>query len=29
MYWHPRSAGDPAHRWLRERLVALATDLDA
>jgi LysR family nod box-dependent transcriptional activator len=29
MYWHPRAAGDPAHRWLRERLVAVATDLDA
>jgi DNA-binding transcriptional LysR family regulator len=29
LYWHPRSAGDPAHRWLRERLVALAADLDA
>jgi LysR family nod box-dependent transcriptional activator len=29
MYWHPRSAQDPAHRWLRGRLVALAGDLDA
>jgi LysR family transcriptional regulator, nod-box dependent transcriptional activator len=27
-YWHPRSEADPAHRWLRERLVAAARALD-
>jgi DNA-binding transcriptional LysR family regulator len=26
-YWHPRSEADPAHRWLRERLVAAAAAL--
>jgi DNA-binding transcriptional LysR family regulator len=24
MYWHPRYEDDPAHRWLRERIAALA-----
>lgn len=24
MYWSPRSAGDPAHRWLRSRFVTHA-----
>jgi DNA-binding transcriptional LysR family regulator len=24
MYWHPRYDDDPAHRWLRERIAALA-----
>lgn len=27
MYWHPRHTTDPAHRWLRERLLASARDL--
>jgi DNA-binding transcriptional LysR family regulator len=27
VYWHPRSEADPAHRWLRERLVAAAATL--
>jgi DNA-binding transcriptional LysR family regulator len=27
MYWHPRHTTDPAHRWLRERLLACASDL--
>jgi LysR family nod box-dependent transcriptional activator len=27
MYWHPRATSDPAHRWLRERIVALTGDL--
>ncbi|MGW4080201.1 LysR family transcriptional regulator [Streptomyces asiaticus] len=28
MYWHPRNTIDPAHRWLRERVLSLcATDL--
>jgi DNA-binding transcriptional LysR family regulator len=27
MYWHPRHTKDPAHRWLRERLIASASDL--
>ena len=25
--WHPRSTNDPAHRWLRRRLTALASEL--
>lgn len=25
--WHPRATNDPAHRWLRERLRQIATDL--
>ena len=24
MYWNPRSTDDPAHRWLRTRLIAQA-----
>ena len=24
MYWHPRHTTDPGHRWLRERLKAIA-----
>ncbi|MGY1812343.1 LysR family transcriptional regulator [Blastococcus sp. SYSU D00820] len=28
MYWHPVFDRDPGHRWLRERLIALADDLD-
>ena len=28
MYWHPRNTADPAHRWLRERLVAVAGSLN-
>ena len=27
MYWHPRATSDPAHRWLRERIAALARDI--
>ncbi|MGH3390309.1 MAG: LysR family transcriptional regulator [Actinomadura sp.] len=27
MYWHPRHTTDPAHRWVRERLLASASDL--
>lgn len=27
--WHERTHKDPAHRWLRDRLSALATKLDA
>jgi DNA-binding transcriptional LysR family regulator len=27
MAWHPRATDDPAHRWLRERIVALADEL--
>jgi DNA-binding transcriptional LysR family regulator len=27
MYWHPRHTTDPGHRWLRERLKAVATAL--
>lgn len=27
MFWHPRSDADPGHRWLRERIAALAADL--
>jgi DNA-binding transcriptional LysR family regulator len=27
MCWHPRAANDPAHRWLRERIALLATEL--
>ncbi len=28
MYWHPRHTTDSGHRWLRERLQAIAADLD-
>ncbi|HEX3978899.1 MAG TPA: LysR family transcriptional regulator [Solirubrobacteraceae bacterium] len=28
MYWHPRSTGDPAHEWLRERVASVAQSLD-
>jgi DNA-binding transcriptional LysR family regulator len=27
MFWHPRSSGDPAHRWLRDRLKGAASAL--
>lgn len=27
MYWHPRHTSDPGHRWLRERLHAIAQGL--
>ncbi|HEY1745149.1 MAG TPA: LysR family transcriptional regulator [Xanthobacteraceae bacterium] len=27
LYWHPRHASDPGHRWLRERLAAIASEL--
>jgi DNA-binding transcriptional LysR family regulator len=27
MFWHPRTASDPAHRWLRDRIVALTAGL--
>ncbi|MEQ8348394.1 MAG: LysR family transcriptional regulator [Sneathiellaceae bacterium] len=27
MYWHPRHTADPGHRWLRERLRAIAAAL--
>ena len=27
MYWHPRHTTDPGHRWLRERLKAIAVEL--
>jgi DNA-binding transcriptional LysR family regulator len=27
MFWHPRHTTDPGHRWLRERLAALARAL--
>lgn len=27
MYWHPRHTTDSGHRWLRERLIAVAADL--
>ncbi len=26
LYWHPRRSGDPAHAWLRELIVDLASD---
>jgi DNA-binding transcriptional LysR family regulator len=26
MYWHPRHTTDPAHRWLRKRLLASASN---
>jgi DNA-binding transcriptional LysR family regulator len=26
MYWHPVLRRDPAHQWLRERIIALATN---
>jgi LysR family nod box-dependent transcriptional activator len=28
MYWHPRHTTDSGHRWLRERLKAVAADLE-
>jgi len=28
MYWHPRHTTDSGHRWLRERLQSIATDVD-
>lgn len=27
MYWHSRNEVDPAHRWLRQRILAIAADL--
>ncbi|MER8158251.1 FAD-dependent monooxygenase [Streptomyces sp. NPDC094472] len=27
MYWHPRNTADPAHRWLRERIQKMASQL--
>jgi DNA-binding transcriptional LysR family regulator len=27
MFWHPRTASDPAQRWLRDRIVALTAGL--
>jgi len=24
MFWHPRTENNPAHRWLRDRISALA-----
>ena len=27
LYWHPRHTSDPGHRWLRERLAAIASEL--
>jgi LysR family nod box-dependent transcriptional activator len=27
MYWHPRHTTDPGHRWLRERLKAIAVEI--
>ncbi|MGW0704464.1 LysR family transcriptional regulator [Streptomyces sp. NPDC002643] len=27
MFWHPRSQDDPAHRWLRKEVAAMAADL--
>ncbi|WP_281995331.1 LysR family transcriptional regulator [Ruegeria faecimaris] len=29
MVWHQRSANDPAHRWLRRRIEAIAADISA
>ena len=29
LYWHPRHSSDPGHRWLRERLAAIASELCA
>jgi len=28
MFWHPRHTADPGHRWLRDRLQAIAGQLD-
>jgi DNA-binding transcriptional LysR family regulator len=28
MFWHPRNAGNPAHKWLRDRLKGVASALD-
>lgn len=28
MYWHPRHTADPGHRWLRDRLQAIADGLE-
>jgi DNA-binding transcriptional LysR family regulator len=28
MFWHPRHTTDPGHRWLRDRLTAVAAALD-
>ncbi|MBR0750520.1 LysR family transcriptional regulator [Bradyrhizobium japonicum] len=28
MYWHPRHTTDPGHRWLREKLLKVAQQLD-
>jgi DNA-binding transcriptional LysR family regulator len=27
MFWHPRSEDDPAHRWLREEIAAMAASI--
>ena len=27
MFWHPRSEDDPAHRWLREEVAAMAANI--
>ncbi|VIO66599.1 Nodulation protein D 2 [Bradyrhizobium ivorense] len=29
MFWHPRHTTDPGHLWLRERLKAIAKELDS
>jgi LysR family nod box-dependent transcriptional activator len=29
LWWHPRHTADPAHAWLRERIVEVAAELDA
>jgi LysR family transcriptional regulator, nod-box dependent transcriptional activator len=28
MYWHPVRQRDPAHQWLRERIIALANNIE-
>ncbi len=28
MYWHPRHTTDPGHKWLREKLLSVARQLD-
>ena len=27
MFWHPRSEDDPAHRWIREEVAAMAANI--
>ena len=29
MVWHQRSANDPAHRWLRDRIETIASAIQA